>query len=155
MVRASGPWSVAARRILPAMRAWRKSFHEEPELAYEERKTREKVVRALRELDLTPTVYDDFTGVLATIGPDRPGPAVALRADMDALPVQEASGLSFPSKTAGRMHACGHDVHMSCLLGAATLLVRAGDKVRGPVRLIFQPAEEEGETGGAAPFLAR
>jgi amidohydrolase len=155
MARASGPWTVAARRILPAMRAWRKSFHEEPELAYEERKTRDKVVRALRELDLVPTVYDDFTGVLATIGADRTGPVVALRADMDALPVDEASSLSFPSKTPGRMHACGHDVHMSCLLGAATLLVRAGPKLRGPVRLIFQPAEEEGETGGAGPFLER
>ncbi|MCI4327505.1 MAG: M20 family metallopeptidase [Thermoplasmata archaeon] len=155
MLRSSGPWTTAARRILPAMRAWRKSFHEEPELAYEERKTRDKLVRTLRELGLTPTVYDDFTGVLATIGAGRAGPVVALRADMDALPVTEASSLPFHSATPGRMHACGHDVHMSCLLGAATLLVRAGDKVRGPVRLIFQPAEEEGETGGAGPFLTR
>jgi amidohydrolase len=155
MPRANGPWSLAARKLLPAMRTWRQSFHEEPELANEERKTRDKIVRALRELGLTPTVYEDFTGVLATIGADRHGPTVALRADMDALPVEERTGLPFESKVPGRMHACGHDVHMSCLLGAAAILVRAGPKVRGPVRLIFQPAEEEGETGGAGPFIER
>jgi amidohydrolase len=137
------------------MRAWRRAFHEEPELAYEEWKTRDKIVEALRGLEITPTVYDDFTGVVATIGADRPGPVVALRADMDGLPVEEATGLSFRSKTAGKMHACGHDVHLSCLLGAATLLVRAGPRLRGPVRLIFQPAEEEGETGGAKPLIER
>jgi len=137
------------------MRAWRRSFHEEPELAYEERKTRDKVVRALRELEVEPTVFDDFTGVLATLGADRPGPVVALRADMDALPVLEATRLPFRSKTPGRMHACGHDVHLSCLLGAATMLVEAGPKLKGPVRLIFQPAEEEGETGGAQPMIER
>ncbi|HEV8049956.1 MAG TPA: M20 family metallopeptidase [Thermoplasmata archaeon] len=155
MRRAAGPWSTSARRILPAMRAWRRAFHEEPELAYEEWKTRDKIVEALRGLEITPTVYDDFTGVVATIGADRPGPVVALRADMDGLPVEEATGLSFRSKTAGKMHACGHDVHLSCLLGAATLLVRAGPRLRGPVRLIFQPAEEEGETGGAKPLIER
>ena len=155
MRRRSGPWTVAARAILPALRAWRTSFHREPELANEERRTRDKVVKALRDLGLVPTVYDDFTGVLATIGPDLPGPVVALRADMDALPVDEETGAPFASRTRGVMHACGHDVHLSCLLGAATLLVRSGAKLRGPVRLLFQPAEEEGETGGAAPFLAR
>ncbi|MCI4332811.1 MAG: M20 family metallopeptidase [Thermoplasmata archaeon] len=155
MGRAQGPWSVAARKLLPAMRTWRQSFHEQPELANEERRTRDKVVRALRDLGLTPTVYDDFTGVLATIGADRPGPVVALRADMDALPVEERTNLPYRSRVPGRMHACGHDVHMSCLLGAAALLVRAGPRVRGPVRLIFQPAEEQGEAGGAGPFIDR
>jgi amidohydrolase len=155
MTRTTGPWSLAARKIFPAMRAWRQSIHQEPELANEEWKTRDKVVRALRDLGLSPTTYDDFTGVLATIGADRPGPTVALRADMDALPIEERTGLPYRSRVAGRMHACGHDVHVSCLLGAATLLVRAGPKVRGPVRLIFQPAEEQGDAGGAAPFIER
>jgi amidohydrolase len=137
------------------MRGWRASFHEEPELANQEHKTREKVASALREIGLTPTLYPDFTGVLATIGAEKPGPVVALRADMDALPVEEKTGLAFRSKVPGRMHACGHDVHMSCLLGAATMLVEAGPRVRGPIRLIFQPAEEQGEAGGAGPFVER
>jgi amidohydrolase len=137
------------------MRAWRRAFHEEPELANEEFQTRALVANVLRELGLTPTVYSDFTGVLATIGGDRSGPTVALRADMDALPVEERTGLPFRSKVPGRMHACGHDVHMSCLLGAATMLVRAGPLVKGPIRLIFQPAEEQGEAGGAGPFIER
>ncbi|MCI4322275.1 MAG: M20 family metallopeptidase [Thermoplasmata archaeon] len=155
MPRPTGPWTRAARSLLPQLRTWRRAFHEEPELANQEFRTREKLVAALRKLGLEATVYDDFTGVLATIGTDLPGRVVALRADMDALPLDERTGAPYASRTAGTMHACGHDVHMSCLLGAAAMLVRAGPKLRGPVRLLFQPAEEEGETGGAGPFLER
>ena len=137
------------------MRAWRKAFHEEPELSLHEVKTREKVVAALSELGIPHRTFEDSTGVVGTIDPERSGPVVALRADMDALPVTEATGLPFASKVPGRMHACGHDVHMTCLLGAAAILTRASGRRGGPVRLIFQPAEEEGDVGGAVALIAR
>jgi amidohydrolase len=155
MARPSGPWTTRAQRIRPTLQQWRREFHREPELADEEVQTRAKVVAALERLGLRPVTFRDSTGVLATIGPERPGPVVALRADMDALPIAEETRAPYASKVSGKMHACGHDVHMSCLLGAARLLVDAGDEVRGPVRLIFQPAEEEGETGGAGPMIER
>ena len=150
-----GSWSREARRILPAMRAWRASLHREPEVAGEEHKTQAKIAGWLRELGLEPKVERGFTGVSAVLGAGRAGPTVALRSDMDALPVSEAPGLSYRSRTPGRMHACGHDVHMAALLGAASLLVHHESVLRGPVKLIFQPSEEEGETGGAGPFIER
>ena len=137
------------------MRTWRVAFHEEPELSLHEVKTREKVVAALAELGIPYRTFEDSTGVVGTIGADRKGPVVALRADMDALPVTEATGLPFASKFPGRMHACGHDVHMTCLLGAAAILSHANERTGGPVRLIFQPAEEEGDVGGALGLIAR
>ncbi len=150
----SGPFSREARRLLPRLKRWREEFHRDPELANEERRTRDRLVRSLGELGIPATTYPDFTGVLGVIGRDRRGPVVAVRADMEALPVTEATGLPFTSTRRGRMHACGHDVHMTCLLGAAALLARRSS-LAGPVKLIFQPAEEDGERGGAAPFLER
>ena len=155
MPRLHEPWMVRARRVLPAMRAWRVAFHEEPELSLHEEKTRAKVVAALDELGIPYRTFDDFPGVVGTIGGDRGGPVVALRADMDGLPVTEATGLPFASHFPGRMHACGHDVHMTCLLGAASLLAKNPGSVAGPVRLLFQPAEEEGHVGGALPLIER
>jgi amidohydrolase len=152
---ARGPWTREAARLLPTMRRWRAAFHREPELSNQETRTRTKIVRALAEMGLEPRTYDGFTGVLATISSDRGGPCVALRADMDALPIQEATRLPYRSREAGRMHACGHDVHMTCLLGAAAVLHRKRRALRGPVKLLFQPAEEEGDVGGARPFLER
>ena len=148
-------WSREARRLLPALRAWRTALHREPEVANEETKTRAKIVQWLSDLGLTPRTYGNFTGVSATLGEGRSGPCVAVRADMDGLPVTEATGLPFASRTKGRMHACGHDVHMACALGMASLLVRHESALRGPVRLIFQPAEEQGIVGGAGPFIER
>ncbi|HYK93551.1 MAG TPA: M20 family metallopeptidase [Thermoplasmata archaeon] len=152
---ASGPgeWRKVARGFLPAMRRWRAAFHREPELSNSERRTQAKVRAALKALGIPTTTYPGSTGVIGLLGADRPGPVVALRADMDGLPVAEATGLSFRSRFPGRMHACGHDVHMACLLGAAAMLAANPDSLRGPVKLIFQPAEEEGETGGALPLL--
>ena len=147
------PWVSVARRTLPAMRAWRTAFHQEPELSLHEERTREKIVAALKELGVPYRTYDDFYGVVGTIGADRSGPVVALRADMDALPVTERTGLAFQSRYPGKMHACGHDVHMSALLGAAAMLVRGGRSTGGPVKLLFQPAEEEGDRGGALPLM--
>ena len=148
-------WSASAKRVLPAMRAWRTALHQEPELSLQEERTRDKVVAALEELSIPYATFDDFPGVIGTIGADRSGPVVAVRADMDALPVTEETGLPFASKFPGRMHACGHDVHMACLLGVASILSRDAGSIGGPVRLMFQPAEEEGHVGGALPLIER
>jgi amidohydrolase len=137
------------------MRAWRAAFHQEPELSGEETRTREKVLRALDELRIPTTTYDGLNAVVGLLGEGRPGPVVALRADMDALPITEATGLPFRSRHPGRMHACGHDVHMAALLGAALLLGRQPDALGGPVKLLFQPSEEEGTVGGALPMIER
>lgn len=148
-------WLSAARRALPAMRAWRMGFHLEPELSLQEGRTREKIVAALKELGIPFRTFDDFHGVVGLLGADRSGPVVALRADMDALPVTEQTGLPFASRYPGKMHACGHDVHMAALLGAAAMLVRSPRSTGGPVKLLFQPAEEEGRRGGALPLIER
>jgi amidohydrolase len=131
------------------------ALHQEPELSLHEERTREKVVGALKELNIPYRTFDDVAGVVGLIGADRPGPVVALRADMDGLPITERTGLPFESKFPGRMHACGHDVHMACLLGAAAIMSRAPRPLAGPVKLIFQPAEEEGGRGGALPLIER
>lgn len=148
-------WLRDARRLLPELRRWRIAFHEEPELAYEEAHTRERILRTLDELGIPHRSYEGFTGVLATLGGNRRGPTVAVRADMDGLPIAEATGLSFSSKVPGKMHACGHDVHMASALGAAALLARHPEHLGGPVKFLFQPAEEDGQKGGAGPFIQR
>jgi amidohydrolase len=155
MPRPVGSWAREARQILPAIRAWRAALHKEPELSGQETRTQERIVGWLRELGLDPRVEKGFTGVSALIAGKRSGTVVLLRADMDGLPVDEATDLPFRSRIPGRMHACGHDVHMACLLGAATLLKHHESGLTGPVKLLFQPAEEEGETGGALPFIER
>jgi amidohydrolase len=137
------------------MRAWRTALHQDPELSYHEEHTRGTIVAALKELDIPYRTYEGFTGVIGTIAKDAPGPVVALRADMDALPVTEETNLPFASRHPGRMHACGHDVHMACLLGTAALLTRHDRTPTGPVRLLFQPAEEDGHEGGAGPLIER
>ena len=155
MTRVPEAWTPMARQSLPAMRAWRAAFHQEPELSLHEEKTRQKVVAALRELGIPFRTFDDFAGVVGVVGKERPGPVVALRADMDGLPVTEETGLSYRSRSPGVMHACGHDVHMAALLGAASILHRRAARLGGPVKLLFQPAEEQGESGGAAPLIER
>jgi amidohydrolase len=153
MARVPEAWIPAARKVLPAMRAWRVAFHQEPELSLHERRTSEKVVGALQELGIPYETFNGFTGVVGLIPGDNDGPVVALRADMDGLPVTEATGLPFASRFEGTMHACGHDVHMACLLGAAAALTHGGRRPVGPVKLLFQPAEEDGRRGGALPMI--
>jgi amidohydrolase len=153
MARLAEPWSPAVRRVLPAMRAWRMALHQEPELSTQESHTRDKIVAALEELGVAHREFSDFPGVIGTIGSERPGPVVAIRADMDALPLTEETELPFRSKFPGRMHACGHDVHMACVLGIAAVLMRSARPMGGPIRLLFQPAEEEGTRGGALPLI--
>jgi len=136
------------------MRAWRAAFHQEPELSGQEVHTREKIVRALGELGIPSTSLPGrLPAVVGLLNAGGPGPVVALRADMDGLPIEEATGLPFRSRRPGAMHACGHDVHMASLLGAAFLMSREPRAVGGPVKLLFQPAEEDGTVGGAGPMI--
>ncbi len=148
-------WTTEARRALPAMRAWRDALHQEPELSTEEHRTHDRIVGALTELGIPVRTFEGSTAVIGLIPGASAGPVVALRADMDALPVTEETGLPFRSRFPGRMHACGHDVHMACLLGAAAMISRRGRTPAGAVKLIFQPAEEEGLVGGAQPLIER
>jgi hippurate hydrolase len=109
--------------------------------------TQAKVLAALEGLGLEVSVGEKLSSVTAVLRGGRPGPAVLLRADMDALPVQETSGLPFASRVAGAMHACGHDLHVAGLVGAARLLVERREELAGSVVFMFQPGEEGG--GGA------
>ena len=124
----------------------RRELHEHPELMYEEFKTSELIRRELDKLEISYKHPIAETGVLASIGNGN-GPCVALRADMDALPIHEETDVSFKSKIDGKMHACGHDCHVSMLLGAAKLLKGKVDHIYGTVKLLFHPAEEGGAGG--------
>lgn len=143
--------STSAHRVLDRLgevRAWQEDFyrdlHAHPELSHQEHRTAGRVAERLRGLGCEVHEGVGGTGVVAVLD-NGPGPRVLLRADMDALPVQEATGLPYASEVPGTMHACGHDVHVSCLLGAMDLL--AGDKEAwsGSVVAVFQPAEEVGD----------
>lgn len=142
-----------ARTLAPDLVALRRALHRHPELSFQEHATAARVAGELRALGLTVRTGVGRTGVTAELGSGE-GPTVALRADMDALPIQEETGAAYASEVPGVMHACGHDVHMSGLVGAARLLVeeyRAGRLPPGRVRLLFQPSEEgmdsEGRSG--------
>ena len=124
---------------------WRRDFHQYPELSFKEHRTGDVIANELRSMGLEPKINVGKTGVTADLE-FGDGPIIGLRADMDALPIQETSGLSFSSKNDGVMHACGHDGHMAMLLGAAKVLTQKVDQYNGTVRFIFQPAEE-GEGG--------
>ncbi|GEA09207.1 N-acyl-L-amino acid amidohydrolase [Alteromonas sp. KUL42] len=140
--------------------SWRHHFHEFPELSNREFKTAEYVASYLKSLGLQVQTGVAKTGVVAILDSGKPGPVVALRADMDGLPVKEESALSYRSNQLGEyngkevpvMHACGHDTHMAMLMGAAKILTDIKGELKGKVKFIFQPAEEgapAGEKGGA------
>ena len=148
----------------PQVIEWRRWFHANPELGNREFNTSARIAEALRDMGLEPQTGIAHTGIVAMIEGGKPGPLVALRADIDALPVTEQTGLPFASQAKGEyrgqevgvMHACGHDAHISMLLGAARVLTAVRDELAGSVMLIFQPAEEgapEGEEGGAELML--
>jgi amidohydrolase len=130
----------------------RRDLHAHPELAFEEVRTSALVAERLRAIGLEPRAGVGKTGVLATVRGATGGRTVLLRADMDALPIQEENSVPYRSQTPGKMHACGHDCHTSILLGVARRLARERDELRGSVRLCFQPAEE---TGGGAEAMIR
>lgn len=144
---------------------WRRDFHQFPELGNREFRTSKRVAEHLRGLGLEVTTGVAHTGVIAVLKGGKPGKRIALRADMDALPVTEQSGLPFESKQTaeyrgekvGVMHACGHDSHTAVLMGVAEAMAKHKADIAGEVLFIFQPAEEgapDGETGGAEQMLA-
>ena len=144
--------------------SWRHNLHQFPELSNREYKTSKKVASHLRSLGIKVETGIAYTGVVGLIEGGLPGPTIALRADMDALPVEEKTGLPFASKerakylgqNVGVMHACGHDAHVAILMGVAEFLSKNKESLEGNIMLIFQPAEEgppEGENGGAKMML--
>ncbi len=133
--------------------ALRRRLHQYPELSGVEYATSETVQEELTEHGIAFTAGYAGTGVLGVIEGGRPGKTVALRADMDGLPIQEDNDLPFVSKNEGVMHACGHDAHTAMLVGAGRLLNAARDELPGRVLLVFQPAEEKSPTGGARPMM--
>jgi amidohydrolase len=136
--------------LIAWMQKIRRHLHQNPELSHEEHQTSAYIAAKLDELEIPYLTGLAGTGILATIGDDGgDAPCIALRADIDALPLQERTGLAFSSTTSGIMHACGHDGHVAMLLGAAAILKEL--ELPGPVKLIFQPAEES--DGGAESMI--
>jgi amidohydrolase len=139
---ADHPLRAAAEAILPEVIKIRRRLHRRPEMGLQLPATQAIIVDELRRLGLEPGLGGTTTSVVAVIEGRQPGPTTLLRADMDALPLGEDTGLDFASEVEGVMHACGHDTHVAMLLGAARLLVDRADDIRGRVLLMFQPGEE-------------
>ncbi len=144
--------------------AWRRDIHANPELSNREFRTSELVAEHLQDLGIEVQTGVAHTGVVGVLEGGKPGPVIALRADMDALPVTEKTGLPYASKVRGEyqgrevgvMHACGHDNHVAILMGAAEVLAAVRDELPGTVKFLFQPAEEgppKGENGGAKMMI--
>lgn len=146
----SGPESLSFQSWLVDLR---RHFHQYPELAWKEEKTAGKIGEVLRQLGIEFEARIGGTGIVASLDASRPGPTLALRADMDALPIEEKNDVPYRSRIPGVMHACGHDGHVTMVLGTARYLLESGWKERGSGRLlfIFQPAEEGG--AGARAML--
>jgi len=154
----------AAAEIEDRVIAWRRDIYQNPELSNREFRTARVVAEFLEELGLEVQTGIAHTGVVGILDTGRPGPVIGLRADMDALPVEDRSGVPFASTAVGEyrgqevpvMHACGHDTHVAMLMGAAQVLAGMRDELRGKVVFVFQPAEEgapPGEEGGAAMMV--
>ena len=154
-----------ATEIEPRIIEWRRHFHQYPELSNREVKTAAIVAEHLKKLGLEVQTGVAKTGVIGLLKSGKPGPVIALRADMDALPVTERNSLPFASKEkaifneqeTGVMHACGHDTHVAILMGVAEILTKNKESLRGTVKFIFQPAEEgppKGEEGGAGLMVS-
>ncbi|MFE2532068.1 M20 family metallopeptidase [Streptomyces sp. NPDC059371] len=131
-----------AAALLADLTDLRRRLHRDPEIGLHLPRTQEKVLAALQELPLEITLGKDLSSVTAVLRGGRPGPAVLLRGDMDALPVHEDTGLPYASENPGLMHACGHDLHTAGLVGAATLLAAHREELAGDVVFMFQPGEE-------------
>ncbi|MFZ2487412.1 MAG: amidohydrolase [Anaerolineae bacterium] len=142
----------AAQALAEQLTAWRRDFHQHPELAFEETRTAGIVADHLAQLGLEVRTGVGQTGVVGLLEGGQPGRTVMLRFDMDALPIHEETGLPFASQVAGRMHACGHDGHTAIGLGVARLLAERQNELAGQVKFVFQPAEEI--ANGALAMLA-
>ncbi len=130
---------------------WRRSLHQKPELAFQEQITAKFIQEKLQSWNISHEIGIAKTGIVATITSNFPGKVLAIRADMDALPIQEANEVSYKSQHEGKMHACGHDGHTAIALGTAYYLSNHKDSWQGTVKIIFQPAEEG--PGGAKPMI--
>lgn len=130
----------------------RRHLHQYPELSKEEFETTKSIQKWLQEKGIPIRETNLQTGVFADIIGKHPGPIVAIRADIDALPIEEQTGIAYASKNKGKMHACGHDFHTAAVVGAAYLLKEAQSELHGTIRLLFQPAEE---TGGGAQYVMK
>lgn len=154
-----------ATALMPDLIKWRRHLHQYPELSNREFKTAEYVAAHLRGLGLEVTTGVAKTGVVAILKGGKPGPVIALRADMDGLPVKERVDLPFASKEISEylgsevpvMHACGHDTHVSILMGTASVLTAMKKDISGTIKFIFQPAEEgpPGDEEGGAPLMIK
>jgi len=146
-----GAIAEAIRAEEAALISVRRDLHAHPELAFQEQRTAAVVARELTRLGIPHRTGVGRTGVVGIIEGGRPGPVIAIRGDMDALPIEERTGLEFASLNPGLMHACGHDVHTSTLLGVGAILQSLAPSLAGSIRLLFQPAEEI--LGGAAAMI--
>ncbi|WP_395672447.1 amidohydrolase [Phenylobacterium sp.] len=168
LAQGAGPYDAAvfekARTLQPKVVAWRRDVHQNPELGNREFRTSKLVAEHLKKLGFEVRTGVAKTGVVGVLKGGKPGGVVALRADMDGLPVEERTGLPFASKAKGEyngqtvsvMHACGHDAHVAILMGAAELLASMRADIPGTVVVLFQPAEEgapAGEEGGASVMI--
>ncbi len=139
-------------QLFPEAVSLRREIHRNPELAFEEFQTGKLVANYLKDIGLKPIEGIAKTGVVAYIRGKRPSPIIALRADMDALPIREENNVPYKSRNPGKMHACGHDFHTASLLLTAKLLVEHTDYLEGSIKLIFQPSEEKAP-GGASVMI--
>ena len=142
-----------AEKFMEQVISWRRDIHSHPELSQHEERTAGLVASVLESLGLEVTRNVGGYGVVGLLRGKCEGRTVGLRADMDALPLDEATGLPYASQTPGVMHACGHDTHTAMLLGAACVLAGMREELRGNVKFIFQPAEELNPTGGAPGMI--
>jgi amidohydrolase len=142
-----------ASELEPQVIVWRRHLHAHPELSFQEHQTGQYIVDALSELEGIEISRPSGTSVVGRLRGVRPGPTLAIRADFDALPIEERTGLAFASKVPGVMHACGHDGHTSILLGAAAVLSKLRSEIAGEVRFLFENGEEA-PPGGAVGMIA-
>lgn len=142
---------LSIRQLQPQVTLWRRQIHQQPELAFCENQTARFISQQLTRWGIEHQTGVAQTGIVATIQGHKPGPVLAIRADMDALPIQEANEVEYRSQRDGVMHACGHDGHVAIALGTAYYLSQHRDSFTGIVKIIFQPAEEG--PGGAKPMI--
>lgn len=140
------------RSLQPQLVHWRRQLHQQPELGFQEHLTAELISQILTKYGIAHQTGIAGTGIVATIAGEQPGPVLAIRADMDALPIEEENEVPYRSQHPGQMHACGHDGHTAIALGTAVYLSQNLHLVKGSVKIIFQPAEEG--PGGAKPMIA-